>query len=405
MPVRWIAGLAILIAAPWIVVAVLYFRPSFVSPMPPPETTAAGGTRVAPGPWGEITLTPITISPPLEYVPADWGRDSPPEWVFPGIPPAQLQSRLSALGVSAEHLATLARFTQAAPEYDGAIVRPPAEIVRALSPDTRARLYPELARSLLNYDHAHSFRFIGQTTNDWFDGSRLSPETRRTIEPLVYRDGSFLHFADIEAVRPLIASPEERQLLAKTLLRNATVMMRLRVNSPEDVPGLADYWGRGGRRTDIRPLLDSVSDSTGPHEIDIAHLLPSFPRSYLYRYPKISTADLNRPLLANCLWSALNFFESVPDDRYLDVPYALDALRTRYYVVEHGFQLGDIVALVDDDGVLFHTAVHLAAGYVFTKNGASAVAPWTIMTVEQLTDFYKRRSANPRLLYHRLNAY
>src|SRR5690606_34622559 len=115
-------------------------------------------------------------------------------------------------------------------------------------------------------------------------------------------------------------------------------------------------------------------------------------------YPKIQTMDLTRPLLANCLWSSLNFFEEVPDDRFLDPEYALAALRTNYYVVEHGYQLGDVVALVDDEGDLFHVAVYLADGLLFTKNGTSPVAPWTIMSIDHLKDFYKRRTENPRII-------
>jgi hypothetical protein len=407
MPVRWMIGLAVLIVTPWIVVAILFFGPRWSgapTPTPTSTTAAADGTVVA-GPWGRLTLTPIVISPPLEYVPADWGRQGPPEWVFPGVPVAQLPQVLAGYGLGPEQLAVLARVTAPAPAVQGSVIQPPADLVRGLTPDVRRRLYPALAQHAENYDHAQAFRFIGTTTEAWLGGSLMAPETRRLVEPLVYQDGGFLYFADIEALRALVTSPEERQYMAKTLLRNSTVLMRLTIDSAEQVPALAEYWGRGGRRTDIRPLLDSIAEQASSRSIDVAHLLPSFPRSYLYRYPKISSGDLGRPLLANCLWSALNFFNATPDDRFLDVPYALEALRTRYYIVEHGFQLGDIVALVDDDGVLFHTAVHLAAGYVFTKNGASAVAPWTIMTVDQLKEFYKRRSANPRLLYHRPNAY
>jgi hypothetical protein len=405
VPVRWLAGLAGLVVTPWIIVAALYFGPSLVPAAPSAPHPDPAVPFLTDGPWGHLSITPVTISPPLEYVPEDWGRNGAPEWAFPGVPPAQVPAALASLGVSADVIAGLSGHIRPAPEVAGAIVRPPVETVRALPPDVRARLYGELAKSLRNPDQAHSFRFIGRSTADWFDGSRISPETRRLIEPLVYDDGTFLHFADIEAIRPLLTTPAERQVLAKTLLRNSTVMIRLHVNAEDEIPALAEYWGRGGRRTDILPLLDSIATGTGPQEIDVAHLLPSFARSFLYRYPKITTGDMNRPLLANCLWSALNFFEAVPDDRYLDVPYALEALRTRYYLVEHGFQLGDIVALVDDDGVLFHTAVYVAAGYVFTKNGTSAVAPWTLMTVDQLRQFYRSRSANPRLLYHRPNAY
>ncbi|MBI4475862.1 MAG: hypothetical protein HY654_01740, partial [Acidobacteria bacterium] len=121
----------------------------------------------------------------------------------------------------------------------------------------------------------------------------------------------------------------------------------------------------------------------------------------LYRYPKLSTADLDKPLLANCLWTVLNFFRMEPDERFLDVKHSLDALRHEYFIVEGGFQLGDIVAFLDDEGDLFHAAVFLADDLVFTKNGTSPMAPWIITTIDRLKGFYRSRASNPRLIYHR----
>ena len=407
VPKGWLATLIALVVVPWLVVAWVYLgapasesRPPAAGGPPPtgPERTASTG------PWGHLSLTPIVISPPLEYVPADWGRNAPPEWAFPGADPQMVTAFLSSVGLSPEQIAVLSQRARPESRIQGVVINPPAELIRGLSPDVRARLYTELSKTTVNFDQAQSFRFFGQQTGEWFDGTMMSAETRGLVEPLIYKDGDFLHFADAEAVRPLITKPEERQFLAKALLRNSTVLVRLSVDSPEEVSGLADYWGIGGRRTDIRPLLESISAGNDNRLIDIVHLLPAFARNHLYRYPKIQTMDLTRPLLANCLWSSLNFFETEPSDKYLDVNVALAALRTNYYVVEHGYQLGDVVALVDDEGDLFHVAVYLADGLTFTKNGTSPVAPWTIMSVDQLKQFYRRRAENPRTIFHRLNS-
>jgi hypothetical protein len=75
--------------------------------------------------------------------------------------------------------------------------------------------------------------------------------------------------------------------------------------------------------------------------------------------------------------------------------------RAENFIVESGFQLGDIVAFLDEDGDLFHAAVYLADDLVFSKNGTSPVAPWVIMPIDRLTDFYRSRSSSPRLIYHR----
>lgn len=405
LPKTWLLLLASLIVVPWIIVAVLYLRGD-VTPDEPPQGEGTGPiTQAANGPWGKLTLTPIVISPPLEYVSADWGRNAAAEWVFPDASPDVVAAFLGSTGLSPEQISQLMPRARQEPRIRGVVINPPADVVRALPTDVRARLYTQLSKSTMNFDQAQSFRFFGKTSRDWFDGTMMSAETRQLVEPLVYKDGDFLHFADIESVRSQISSPYERQLLAKGLLRNSTVMVRLSIDSAEEVTGLAAYWGIGGRRTDIRPLLESISIADDSQSLDIVHLLPAFARDHLYRYPKIQTLDLTRPLLSNCLWSSLNFFKDQPDDRYLDVDFALNALRTEYYVVEHGFQLGDVLALVDDEGDLFHVAVHLADGLVFTKNGTSPVAPWTIMTVDQLKGFYHRRAENPRLIYHRPNSF
>jgi hypothetical protein len=267
--------------------------------------------------------------------------------------------------------------------------------------EQRARIYTQLGKTSANPDQASAFSFYGASVDEWLGGSKISRETRQLIEPLIYRHGDFLHFADAALVQSLIADPAEKQRLAKVLLRQATMLVTLTVRDPAEVLALSEYWGRGGRATDIRPLLESVAGASGGRSIDIVHLLPSFARNYLYRYPKLTTGDLAKPLLANCLWSALNFFRPSPDDRFLDVATAIATLRKDYYVVENSFRLGDIVALLDPEGNLFHVAVYLADDLVFTKNGASPVSPWIIMPLERLKAVYANRAANPRVIYHR----
>lgn len=400
---KWLILLAVLLVAPWLVIGGIYVRGD--SPPAEPEGQPAGlSHRPQMGPWGQLTLTPIVISPPLEYVPAEWGRNEPARWAFPGVSPEEVRAFLSGTGAAPDQVAQLQQAVRSDPAIKGAVVIPPPAVVLALSPEVRATIYTMLARSALNFDQAQSFRFPGTTPDDWFRGSLMSPKTRALISPLAYRDGPFLHFADIESIRHEVGSPEELQRLAKTLLRNATVLVELSVTQASEVSDLANYWGIGGRRTDIRPLLESLA-AHKTRSIDIVHLLPAFARDHLYRYPKITTEDLNRPLLANCLWSSLNFFRGTPDDRFLDVDIALATLRKDYYVVEHGYQLGDLVALVDQEGNLFHVAVYLAADLVFTKNGTSPVSPWTIMPLPELVAYYKGRAETPRLIYHRQNIY
>jgi hypothetical protein len=404
VPVRWLVGLAALGTLPWILMAAAALVPS--APAPTRGTGSSPPLRPAPppvtGPWGALILTPLVISPPLEYVAADRGRNAPPAWVFPEGSSDALRAYLLSIGFTASEWARIAPAARFDPAIGGMAVTPPPDLVRSLSPTVRQRLYTRLATSLLNYDHAQSFRFFGSSPSDWFDGATISDETRRQIEPLVYADGPLLHFADIEAIRPLIASPVERQRLIKALLRHATLLVQVRVDTFEDAAILSEYWGLGGRRLDVRPLLESVAADPEAGPLDVTHLLPGFARDRLYRFPKLTSGDLARPLLANCLWTALNFFEDRPDDRYLDVEFALATLRARYTpVAASDRQFGDLVTMTDERGTLFHVAVHLADGLLFTKNGESGLAPWTIMTTDDVIAFYRPISPQPQLHYRR----
>ncbi|HSC26036.1 MAG TPA: hypothetical protein VLD67_02105 [Vicinamibacterales bacterium] len=402
VPHAWLIALTVLLVLPWLVVAVLYLRSAEEPASPVASTVTASAEARATGPWGHLTATPIVVSPPLEYVAADWSRtDAPDTWYFPSTSADELEEFFVFVGLSREQARGLRSNARPDPRSRGLVVTPDDGLVRTMAPEVRARLYLQLAKSTLNFDQVNSFRFLGSSSEAWLGGSLISRETRQLVEPLIYSDGQFLHFADTELVRSQIADRAELQRLAKALLRQATVLVRLSVRDASEVEGLADYWGRGGRRLDLRPLLESVVGLD--RSIDIVHLLPTFARENMYRYPRISTADLIEPQLANCLWTSLNFFRQEPDDRFRDINVALAVLRRDYYVVEHGFQLGDIVAFLDEEGDLYHVAVYLADGLVFTKNGMSPMAPWSIMTIDQVKGYYKARTEDPRLIYHRRN--
>jgi hypothetical protein len=408
LPRAWlITGLTFLMV-PWIAVAAIYLRDPAAQTEGSLQPATTGPSRpAAAGPWGHLTVTPIVVSPPLEYVAADWGRndDGPFRWHFPGTSVEVLHAFLASTGLTADQVARLEASVRADNRIRGLTLQPDLELLRSLDSQVRARLYFQLAKSRLNADHGNSFRFFGASTDAWLGGTPISAETRQLVEPLIYRNGDIMHFADVEIVRSLVKDPEELRRLAKALLRQSTMLVRLSVDQTSEIPKLAEYWGRGGRATDVRPLLESVVGAGSDGSIDIVHLLPSFARNRLYRYPRLTTADMNKPALVNCLWTALNFFSPEPDDAFLQLDAALASLRSDYYVVESGFQLGDIAAFVDAEGDLFHVVVYLADDLVFTKNGTSPVSPWTIMPLERVKDFYRVHSEDPRLIYHRRNEF
>lgn len=406
VPRIWLITLVVLAVVPWLVVAgVLYLRQTAEAVPPPAASSQGPDTAEAPGPWGRLTSTRIVISPPLELIADDWGRSegSGKYWFFPDTGRPLAEVFLSSTGLTRAEVSSLLATARPEPSIKGLVMLPDPALLRSLTPEVRARLYTQLGRSSLNVNISHAFRFEGTSAEDWIGRSLVSPATRALVDPLTYRHGRHIYFGDVDLIRSVIPDIEERRKLAKALLRQVAYRVRLSVPDLAEVPGLVTYWGRGGRRTDIRPIIESIVGADPQQSIDIVHLLPSFARERLYRYPRRTGQDFDRPILANCLWTALNFFDLDPDDRYLDVNYAVERLKQDYYLVENSPEFGDVIALVDERGNIFHVVNYLADDLVFTKNGMSPMSPWVILPLDDVLDYYRPRSENPRLLYHRRN--
>ncbi len=396
---RWLIVLMAFFLLPWIAVAALWLKPNNLPALDavnnPPATKARAGK------WGELTLVPIVIAPPMELVFIDWGFNHRPTWYFPGANADMVGQLLQWAGISAADIARMRTQLQPEPQIQGLVLSPDPDWVRTLSPEVRARLYHRLAKSKLNVDQTLAFRYRGSSPDEWFGSSTISPQTRQLIEPLIYRDGNYMLFSDIELVRERIGSDDEMRRLGKALFQQPTVIARLAIDRMANLDTLIEYWGRGGRRTEIRPLLESVAGGGSDRFIDVFHLLPPFARDRLYCYPELSAMELDRPAIVNCLWTSLNFFLPKPDDRFLNDAVALKTLKEDYFIVEADFELGDIVAFLDEQGNLFHAAVYIADDILFSKNGISAMTPWTLMSIEDVKGYYRWLSENPRMLVHR----
>jgi hypothetical protein len=403
VPRAWLIALPAIVIAPWLIAAGVYAwgaRDTARQAAGAGTVTDAVTAPEARKPWGQLEVRPIMISPPLELVPTNWGPIESPQWRFPNTDRLQLERFLSSVGLESGQVAQLLLATRPEPRINGFVVSPGGDLVRQLASQTRAAIYLQLAKSPLNHRQHNAYRYAGTSADEWLGRRLVSPATLRVVEPYVYRVGDFVYFADIDMVRAQIGDGPELQRLAKGLLRQSTLLVRLHVNDVSQVDAAAEYWGRGGRRTDIRPLLESIA-AGADRWIDIGHLLPPMARGHLYRYPRISLKDLERGTLVNCFWTALNFFNEEPDDRLLDPNVAFERLKRDYYVVHDGFQLGDIVAFGDSNGDYFHAAVYLADDLVFGKNGTSSLSPWTIVPIERLKGYYVERADDWNVIYYR----
>jgi hypothetical protein len=399
VPRLWLIALIAALIIPWLGAAALWLKPAIQTGVDAGDVIPVTAART--GKWGELTLVPIVISPPMELVFTDWGFMPRPTWFFPDANAGMVSQFLQSAGVSDADAARLRDEAHSEPRIAGVVIKPDPAWVRALTPETRARIYHMLTKSRLNVDQTLAFRYRGANPESWLGSSLISPHTRQLIEPLIYRDGGYMLFSDIELVRAEIGSDDEIRRLGKALLRQPAVIARVSVSRTADLNALVEYWGRGGRRTEIRPLLESVAGGGANRVIEVIDLLPPFARNHLNCYPKLSAADLDKPTVVNCLWTSLNFFKQNPDDRFLDETVALKTLKDDYFIVETDFELGDIVAFLDEEGNIFHAAVYIADDLVFSKNGISAMTPWTLMSLDDVKGYYRWRSENPRLIFHR----
>ncbi len=390
---RWlVAGGVALIG----LVAVLRLRPPAATPRP--ATVAAVPASLAealgdgddftarPGPWGELRFVRITLERPDEFVSLPSGPVPQPEWLFAGYQPAQVRDLIEKAALPPAQAAGLLDQGRWQIRPDGVTLHPPPETVAALSRDARALIYGALSDFQQNSAQFHAFRYRRDRLEEWLDRSELSEPTVAALRGLLYPQGEAECFADYFEVMGRIPDPAEKRRFLKTLSRESSLLVKLRVTPDTDTAALARYWERGGRAKGIGPLLESLRRVPGGAEIDIVHLLPPFARRLLYTFPFPSNEPIEQK--RDCTWTALNFLAEAADDRYCDGPTAMRELGTAYYPIKDAPTFGDIICLLDANRRVLHTAVYIADRIVFTKNGGYFTQPWLLMDFRDMEARY-----------------
>ncbi len=372
-----------------------------VDPAAKKPATPLGPKQVVEGPWGRLEITPIAISPPLEFVWHASQRDSSDVvWHFPNTNTSQLSELFREFGMPNAlrgRLRSMAEFDAA---IDGYTIRPDRELVLGLRGEVRAKLYVALHGCKANTAQRNSFRSRATSVDQWFGDSPISRETRRLVTPLIYRHGSFLFFSDLQSIESSLPSEKQRTSLLKALTRESTLLLNLRVSPDSDVDSLAAYWGRGGRVNDVRPILQSLSKVGAEQILDVTRLLPPFAQQRIFTYPIIPVRAT--AVSRDCHWTALNFFCKQPDDRFGKEDEAFATFDEDYYEIFGNPRFGDLVIYIDKQEERFiHSAVYIAADVVFTKNGWNYSRPWMFMELESVGDFYPRSKPLSRSFFRR----
>jgi hypothetical protein len=258
----------------------------------------------------------------------------------------------------------------------GFLLTPPPEIVTALSPSARARLYNQLAQYEQNEAQRNPFRLEG--TGDWLNESGLDEEKIALVKKFVYTNEDHTCFADLPAFAQ-ISTPEETLRLRKTLSRVPTYMLKVHIDPESDLEGLLKYWAGYGNARDARILFRSLSRADS--DINISYFLPSFPRLRLYTYPR---PEEPHSQTQDDIWTAMNFFKEKPDDRFFEERYAEGVLMTDYSrITSKERQFGDLLAFVSQNRIR-RMSVYLADDFVFTKNGPGPFEPWLVKRMKDL---------------------
>jgi hypothetical protein len=349
-------------------------------------------------PWGEMVVRDIKIEPPDEYLAFELDHITPPSWVFDGLSPDRVRQLMVSCGLTEKQVRSALNTGKVSISKSDTTVIPDDELVRSLSPQTRAKLYHELARSPENQHMRFPFCYSGNDFDEAFATNKISPAITATVKSLLYSRGDLRCFSDYELVLRQIPDKDAQMRLLRILSSQAAVMAGVRVRPDTDINKLLGYWaGPGGLRIkDIQPLLESVK-RVPDGRIGLVYLLPQFARQRLYTFPMPSRPG--DPSM-DCHWSTMNFFNDVPDDHFTDPVYTVKYLESNYYQIAKPTKYGDVILFLDGDtSNAIHSAVYLADDIVFTKNGNNMAQPWMLMHLKDLVTKYQSDGPGRTLIY------
>ncbi len=281
---------------------------------------------------------------------------------------------------------------------NGCVISPTHDLILKLTPAERTQLFVVLGRSETNYAQRWPFRMPLNGFDERFAAARLPKQKLELIRSLTYTNGSQLCFCNFATLKHFLTDDEFNEAV-EALYAVPAVLVRVHVTPESDVEALVKYWGRGGREKRIRPLIESVANLPAGEDLNVSFLLPQFARLRLYVFPD-PDGDL-KEAKTDCFYTALNFFNTKSDERFLDPVIRKQTFDTEYQVVRGQPLLGDLIMFFNPKGEAFHVAVYVAQDIVFTKNGENYLQPWVLMRMDDLVAFYGSEAPLRMFIYRR----
>lgn len=340
-------------------------------------------SRTIEGNWGKIRHWNTMLEMPGDMISLRSVPEQLTQWYFQFDMPELISKFMTDCGVDS---AVAGRIAASAKPWAGGgmLVTPMDEDVLAITPNSRSKLYAMMSRWPQNQGLADATRFTKVGIRDWLDSSEVAPAMTSLIRSLIYSNGDTELFVDYDVVLRKTKDNREAREFLRTMARRNCIMGSLVVSPDESIEDLVRYWGRGGREAEVRTLIESTRLSEGTREVPLIMLLPQFVRDRLYRYRRQSDPDL-----ANCHFSAMNFFNDTPDNTFTSLVRCAETIQADYVpVTDDNLQLGDLIVFMPNSSEIVHSCNYVAGNIVFTKNGSAQGQPWVLADLKETEGFF-----------------
>ena len=335
--------------------------------------------QVFSGPWGDLQIWNILLEQPEEYVAFEHIPLDGPFWNFGKQTKESMVTILVGNGCTPEQAQSLLSCTKIQESGD-LVINPNDETLLSLDPEARANVYLVLAQNPANRFQANPYLIpdgdLGRLLEKRVSSS---DQVRNIMKKLLYQRNGYTYFSDPESVLRILPTKREQSEYLKVLTSLNVVMARLLITPHSNIDTPAIYWALtmpGVLLKDLRPMLEAQKQLPDGGAMSILYVLPPAARQHLYTTP---LPPENGEKLPDCHWTALNFFNSTPDERISDPEYASQYIRSHYYEIGKPSLAGDLVFLLNGKGGVVHSAVYLASDIVYTKNGFNFGQPWVLM--------------------------
>ena len=365
-------------------------------PSPGPSQEKTGVLYAAKeGPWGNLSYYYFYLEAPAYLIENYPMRNPRTRWAVPLEQEMAFRSVLESLPMTDGQRRSLF-----SPDNVGVgdglyVIFPPAEVLETLSSEARSILYAYLGRFAENPDIQNPVRIRSGSVDEWASGTTMRPEIVAKMKAMTYYRGDLMLFADFPHLLSLAESEAEARTLQKHSSRVRSMLVRLDVKEGINVSEIMPYWttGLGLRRKEVEQMVQAAIDTPGVTGFDLVHMLPPLPRKLLYTYADSSMAVDG--ILPDCHWTTLNFFNYNPEPIYLDEFFAASRLVAAFEPVEPPYRYGDALVFLTEEMNAYHSCIYIAADLVYTKNGRSLYAPWTMLYLKDVQSTYPDFEGKP----------